>query len=198
LNLQDLAAARERLLQVKAQKDNPAVKGAKWFPQVWVLLAETEFRLKDYPAVAAVVEEFRKSDPQSNLLYVAEETLGRSLKAQAMFPEARAAFKRAIEDPAGRRTETAAKSQFLIAETYLLEKDFKTAEEEYLKVDILYKFPEWQAPALFQAGTCQEQLNRWSDAVASYESLIKQFPDSQYAAMAKERLPNARKKAGAA
>jgi TolA-binding protein len=140
------------------------------------------------------VAEFRKSDPQSNLLYVAEETLGRSLKAQALFPQAREAFKRVTQDPAGRRTETAAKSQFMIAETYLLEKDVKTAEEEYLKVEILYKFPEWQAPALYQAATCQEQLNRWSAAVASYESLIKQFPESQYAAMAKERLPTARKK----
>jgi TolA-binding protein len=194
LNLQDLAAARERLLALKGQQDQPAVKGAKWFPQVWILLAETEFRRKEYPAVAAAVAEFRKSDPQSNLLYVAEETLGRSLKAQALFPQAREAFKRVTQDPAGRRTETAAKSQFMIAETYLLEKDVKTAEEEYLKVEILYKFPEWQAPALYQAATCQEQLNRWSAAVASYESLIKQFPESQYAAMAKERLPTARKK----
>jgi TolA-binding protein len=78
---------------------------------------------------------------------------------------------------------------------YLLEKDYKTAEQEYLKVDILYKFPEWQAPALQQAAACQEQLNRWADAVKTYQSLIDQFPQTEFATKAKDRLPAARKKA---
>ncbi|HVV99665.1 MAG TPA: tetratricopeptide repeat protein [Planctomycetaceae bacterium] len=195
LNLQDPAAARDRLLKVKQQKDVPALRSAPWYAQLWVLLAESQFRLKDYNDVEATEAEFSKWNPQSPLLYLVEEIVGRSLKAQAKFAEARAAFQKVIDDPSGRRTETAAKSQFMIAEMYLLEKDFKTAEQEYLKVDILYKFPEWQAPALLQAASCQEQLNRWADAVKTYQSLIEQYPQTEFATKAKERLPNARKKA---
>lgn len=195
LNLLNLPEARERLTKVLSQKKNGDVASTPWFPQTWILLAETLFRLKDYRALDATVADFREWDPKSNLLYVADEILGRGLKAQAMFPEARAVLERVINDPSGRRTETAAKSQLLIAETYLLEKNFKTAEEEYLKVEILYMFPEWQAPALFQAATCQEAMNRPAEAVKSYESLIKQYPTSPYAAQAKEKLLVIRKKA---
>ena len=45
-----------------------------------------------------------------------------------------------------------------------------------------------------EAATCQEAMNRPAEAVKSYESLIKQYPTSPYAAQAKEKLLVARKK----
>jgi TolA-binding protein len=101
-----------------------------------------------------------------------------------------------VEDSSGRRTETAAKCQFLIAETYLLEKNHEAALREYLKVRFLYKFPEWQAPALFQAAQCDEALGHWKEAVATYEELLRDFPTSEYATKGRPRLETARKRAG--
>lgn len=171
------------------------MKDKEWFPRVFVLLAETQWQKKNYSDVVATVTDFRAWDAKSPLLYQAEETLGRAYKSQGKFDEARAVFKQVIDDPNGKRTETAAKAQLMIAETYYLQKDYKAALQSYLLVDILYEFPEWQAPALFQAGACDEQLGDWPQVVRDYESLIAKFPKSEWANKAKPRLDEAKLKA---
>jgi TolA-binding protein len=196
-NLAKFEAARVRLLKLKVQKDNPALKQTKWFPQVWVVLAEIELRLKAHDAVEATVSEFRNWDSNSPLLYQAEEVLGRSLKSQARFPEARSVLERVIKSPHGKLSETAAKSQFLIADTYYWEKNYPAALKEYMKVYILYKFPDFQASGLYQAGVCQEEMQRWKDAAKTYDDMLKEFPASEHAAKAKERLDVVRRRLAA-
>lgn len=153
-------------------------------------------RKKDYAGLEQTVTDFRAANPQSPLLYQADEILGRSYKNRAMFAEARDAFTRVTDSEAGRRTETAAKAQFHLAETHLIEKNFDAALREYYKVYTSYQFPEWQAPALFQAARCDEALGRWDGAVKSYEKLVAEFPDSQFARDAVPRLEIARQKSG--
>jgi TolA-binding protein len=193
-NLGEFKAARDRLLQLKTKKDEPAPKQAKWFPQVWVMLAEIEWQLRAHDAVAATVDEFRAWDPKSPLLYQAYEVLGRSLKSQARFPEARVALQRVLDDPHSKDTETAAKSLFLIADIYRLEEKYKAAYENFLKVEILYQYPEWQAPALYQAGVCQEELRGWQKAARCYDDMLQKYPASEHASKARERLEYVRKK----
>jgi len=194
LRLNQLDAALKSFLEVKAAKDNPDVKSTEWFPRVWILLTEIYHRQKKYNDVISVVDEFRQWNPKSTFLYQADEIVGRSYKNQAKFPQALVAFKRVLDAPAGRRTETAAKSQFMIAEIYLIQKKHKEALLEYLKVQIQYKFPEWQAPALYQAALCHEALQEWPEAAKTYENLLGDYPNSEYAAKAKARLPVVRKK----
>jgi cellulose synthase operon protein C len=186
--------ALDRLLKLKTLKTNPDVRSASWFPQVWVVLAESLFRLKQYDDLEKTVAEFREWDPKSPFLYQADEVLGRGLKNQAKFPEAREVFDRVVRDDAGRRTETAAKAQFHIAETYHHEKKYAEAVAEYLKVDILYKFPEWQALALYHAGLCHESLSHWKQATKVYEDLLRDYHKDPRAPMARERLEVVRKK----
>ena len=194
LNLNEPAKAIERLKTVVAQKGNATIANEAWFAQAWVLLAEAQSRLKQYDDVAATVAACRAWKADLPVLYILDEIAGRSLKAQAKFPEAIIIFQRIVDDPHGRRTETAAKAQFMIGEIYLLQKAYAKAEAEFLKVEILYKFPDWQAPALFQAAGCQEELQHWKDAAKSYESLIKVYPKSEFAKMAAERLPKVKLK----
>lgn len=196
LNKALTAQAIERLQRVIAQKDQPnsTIASESWFAQAWVLLAEGLYREKQHDAVAQTAADCRTWNPELPSLYIVDEIAGRALKAQAKFPEALVTFQRIINDKFGRRTETAAKAQFMIGEIYLLQKNYAKAEEEFLKVDILYKFPEWQAPALFQAGSCQEELMHWKDALRTYDALVKTYPKSEYAKMAAERLPRVRQK----
>ena len=188
LQTEQLPAAAERLAKLTAQKEDATIAAAPWFPQAWVLLAEAQFRQKKYEEIERLVAECRAWQPEWPALYLLDEVLGRSLNAQAKFPEAQAAFERVIDSPTGRRTETAAKSQFMIAEILLRQKKFAEAEAEYLKVDILYKFPAWQAPALLQAGACQEELKRFPEAAKTYQALIDQHPTTDYAKQAMQRL----------
>lgn len=195
LQRQQPEPALELLKPLAAAKADPAMKDKDWFPRVFVLLAETQWQKKNYAEVVATVTDFRAWDAKNRLLYQAEETLGRTYKSQGKFDEARAVFKQVIDDPNGKRTETAAKAQLMIAETHYLQKDYKAALESYLKVDILYDYPEWQAPALFQAGACDEQLGDWPQVVRDYESLIAKFPKSEWAEKAKPRLEVAKQNA---
>ncbi|MEX0726596.1 MAG: tetratricopeptide repeat protein [Planctomycetaceae bacterium] len=173
---------------LKAEKQNEAVSQTPWFPRVFILLGEIHLRRKEYSELTPLVDELKAWDPDSPFLYQAYEIQGRSFKNQAKFKEAIESFKKVIEDPDGRSTETAAKSQFMIAEIYVLQKDFQSAKLEYLKVDILYAFPEWQAPALYQAAICHESLKEIDLAKKTYAELARKFPDSEYAPKATERL----------
>lgn len=205
--LHDFESALPQLTKLKQARGEPVDPNAdmsdevetvghlEWFPSVWILLAEIEFRNKDYTGVASTVDDFAKTSPESPYLYVAEEVLGRSLKAQGRFAEARKVFERITQDKSGRQTETAAKCRLMIAETYFMEKEYSKAIEEYLKVDILYDFPQWQAPAILAAGMCEEKSDHWKKAAALYEDLIERFPKSTFAEDAKKRLTEARKKA---
>lgn len=194
LFLDQLDSAREHLTDLRANAPE-SVQNADWYPRVAILLAETHYRQKDYAAAVKVIDALRRRSPRAKLLYQADEILGRCYKNQAQFEKARSAFRRVVEDEHGRRTETAAKAQFLLAETHMLEQDYQDAEREYLKVYHLYDFPEWQAPALFQAAVCAEELGQWSNAVQAYENLLADFPESEFAGKAEPKLKAARAKA---
>ena len=195
LQRQQPEPALELLKPLVAAKADPAMKDKEWFPRVFVLLAETQWQKKNYADVIATVTDFRAWDATNRFLYQAEEVLGRAYKSQAKFDEARAAFQKVIKDPNADRTETAAKAEFMTAETYLMQQNYKAALESFLKVDILYDFPEWQAPALYQAAACDEKLGDWPQVVQDYESLMKKFPKSEWAEKAKPLCDAARLKA---
>ncbi|MFO1094030.1 MAG: tetratricopeptide repeat protein [Planctomycetaceae bacterium] len=151
-------------------------------------MGEAQFRAKDYPSVEKTVADFRQRFPASPLLYHADEVLGRSYMKQAKFADARNSFAKVINSESGQRTKTAAKAQFHIAETYLIEKDYAAALTEYYKVYVNYQFPEWQAPALYQAGQCDESLGNKKAAATTYQTLIKDFGGTEFAKNAQERL----------
>jgi len=192
----ELAAARERLQSLQAEAANPDVNTASWFDRVWVLLAELNFREKKYADVLAVVEDLKRRSPKSPFLHQGEEVLGRSFKQQAKFDDARAAFERVLADPFASRTETAAKSQFMIGETHFLQEKWNVASNAYQRVYTIYKFPEWQAAALLMSARCDEKQNEWKLAVETYKLLIKEFPDASIVGEAKVRLEAAEKSAG--
>lgn len=186
----DLDAARTRLDALRKEQDNPAVKALTWFDRTWVLLAEIAFRQKKYDDLEATVAELRQRPTKSPFLYQAEEVLGRGYKQQAppKFDEARKAFDRVLADPVAEKTETAAKSQFLIGETLFLQEKWAEAFLAYQKVYANYAFPDWQSAALLQSGKCDEQQLQWKEAAATYRLLIDKFPKSTHAADAKQRL----------
>ncbi len=181
-------AAQAELLKLVDSKKTKELSQAAWYPRAWVLLAETYFRQKKYDDVKKTVDRFRDWNAENPFLYQAEEVLGRSLKNQAKFEEARKVFQKITESENSRRTETAAKCQFLLAETLMIQEQFKAALLAYLQVDIQYKFPEWQAPALFQAGMCHEALNEWAQALKTYQDFLKRFPEHELVSRTKERV----------
>ena len=69
-----------------------------------------------------------------------------------------------------------------------MEKDYSQASEDYYRVYILYRYPDLQAPALFQVGACHRELGQPREAVKSWQSLIEEFPESPLAKDADQLL----------
>lgn len=180
LHERDFQQAVKILDSLKQQLEPRLAMAPAWWPEVWLLLAEADLALKDYAALEAVVADLKARAPESPLLYRADVLLGRSLENRARFEEARKVFTRVIESEAARGTETAAESQFRIAESYLKENNLPVALKEYYKVYAGYDAPRYEAAALFQAATCDASLKHFPEAAETYRKLIREFPESEF------------------
>ena len=120
---------------------------------------------------------------------------GRALLGLARPEEARTAFQAVIDARKG--GDLAAQAQLMRGETFFHQDRFHEALREFLRVDVEYDAPRWQAAALLEAGKVQERLLQWSDAVETYESLCSRFRQDSHFAEASARLAAARKRISA-
>ena len=120
---------------------------------------------------------------------------GRALLGLARPEDARNAFQAVINARKG--GVLAAQAHLLRGETYFHEDRFREALTEFLKVDILYDAPRWQAAALLEAGKVYERLAQWGDAAETYERLRSRFPDDPHIPEANTRLITVRKRESA-
>lgn len=191
LNLGRFLDAEKTLSRLVDGVAKPSIGQSDWVGHLWALLAECQVRQKKYAAVMTTAEKARAWKADSPTHYMLDEVVGRAWKSQAKFTEATAAFKRVIQSETGSRTETAAKAQLMIAEILFLQKKYPEARDAYLTVHFLYKFPEWQAPALFQAGQCEELIGSKESRDGArkwYQTLQTEFGDSDFATRAADRL----------
>src|SRR5207253_8889219 len=111
--------------------------------QCWVAL-------KRWKEILTAVQELR-AELAANDPAVAEldYARGQAWLGQGRLEEARTAFQAVID--ARRGGELAAQAQLMRGETFFHEDRFREALREFLKVDILYEAPRWQAAALLEA-----------------------------------------------
>jgi len=188
LQTKQYPAAVKSLQQVRDRLSADLSQAPNWWPEAWLLLAEAEYWQKNYTNMASVLKDLETKAPESPLLYRAEALRGRAFENQARFAESRAAFQRVIDSESGRGTETAAESQFRIAESYLKENNLPVALREYYKVYAGYQAPKYQSAALFQAAACDVSMKHFPEAAETYQKLIAEFPDSEFTESAKKRL----------
>lgn len=139
----------------------------------------------DAYALAAAIE---KNHPAFDQQHEVDYLLGRCLADRADFDGARQAYRKAITSPTGEKTETAAMAQWMIGETYFHQKNYEAACREYLRVEILYAYPTWQAAALFEAGKCYELLGNARAALDLYRRILKDYPKTPFAEQATQRI----------
>lgn len=150
-----------------------------------VRIAQAHVTAKRWSEALAAADAAVASESDAALKAEADYVRGRALQQLARFDEAREAYGKAIGQA---RTETAAKAQFMIGETYFHQKKFADALKAYLKVEILYDYPAWQSLALLEAGKCHEQLDEMEPARTTYRRVQETFPATDAASKAKERL----------
>jgi TolA-binding protein len=123
---------------------------------------------------------------------------GRALLGLGQLETARESFQVVINKRKSKDDDLAARAQLMCGESYFHEDQFHEALREFLKVDILYQAPRWQAAALLEAGKVYERLDLWPDAAETYQRLVTRFPQDPSAAEARNRLRDADHRAAAA
>lgn len=109
----------------------------------------------------------------------------KSLQQQAQFDDARRLYGDVLAE---QRDELSAKAQFMIAETFLHQREYRSALREYLKVEILYSQPQWQSMALLQIMKCHQALGEPKEAREAYGKLLERFPETEAAKQAAQSI----------
>ena len=179
----DVAAQHFAALAERAKEKRDA-----WLGMIPLRRAQILARSRQWAEARQMAESIATDFPAFDLQYEADYLVGRCLHAQAELDAAREAFARVIRSPNGAKTETAAMAQFAVGETYFHQKKYDAALKEYLRLEILYAFPAWQAAALFEAARCQEEMKDAKEAAVLYNRLVQNYPSTRFAAEAKQRL----------
>ncbi len=192
--LGNLEAAGERLARLA-----PLMAGRQegWAAQVLLRRAQVLAHANQFAEARQVAGAIPEKFPQFEQLYEVDYLIGRCLAAEGEFAEARDAYRRVCRSAAGAKTETAARAQLMIGETFFFEENYAAALREYLAVEILYAFTDLQATALLQAGKCYEQLGEWKQAAELYTRLESDFPAADVTAEAQRRRESAQQQLSA-
>ncbi|HEY1784928.1 MAG TPA: tetratricopeptide repeat protein [Pirellulales bacterium] len=181
----EYARAQDEFAQLEGQT---AGRTEKWLAMIPLRQAQSLGQQNRWAEALEIANRIATEYPQFEEQYEADYVIGRALASQGEFAAAREAYGRVIRSTTGAKTETAAMAQWMIGETFFHQESFDEAVAAYLRVEILYDWPRWQAGALLQAAKCQELLGQHKQAIETYDRLIKTYPDSEFTEEAKRRL----------
>ena len=156
------------------------------------ILVEQQQWDKAYELARSIAQQY----PGFRQQYEADYVVGRCLAMKARFDEARQWYERVVRSAEGGQTETAAKAQWMIGESYLHQKDYAQAIHAYQRVENLFECPRWQAAALLQAGKCYELQGESEEAALAFARIVRVYPDTSYVREASQRLRSHRPEAG--
>ena len=191
LDANELKQARKQLDQLmkRANALKNEIQPPAWLPRTYVLAAEIARREKKYDQVRSQLAVVQKRFPNAEELAQLEVIAGRTYIAEAKFEDALKMFKSVLDRAGSKKNLAAAQSQFYIAETALMQKEYSKAVKEYIRMAVLFPgYPDLQSAAMYQAGQCDEVLKNVDQAVKSYEELIRLFPNSEFTGKAKKRI----------
>ncbi len=82
----------------------------------------------------------------------------------------------------------AAQARFHLGELYEVKKEYSVAARSYMRVAILFLHEELSPESLWRAGQCFEKASSSDQARKAYKELVDEYPKSEQAAKAKQRL----------
>jgi len=149
-------------------------------------LAECQALLGRHEQALAAFTDLEKKHPDFPGMAKVQFGLGKALYDLKRHGEARKRFRRVL---ALTDTETAAKAQFYIGETYLAENNPREALKAYLRVVALWGgYAEWAAAAQFEIGKCYRALGKTDEARAAFRRVLDTYGKTKWADPAREQL----------
>ena len=79
-------------------------------------------------------------------------------------------------------------AQYGVGECFFAEAAFDSAAVEYARVNARWPKGDRTPAALYKLGVCQQRLGRAPESRRTFEDLVRRFPASSEAALARDRL----------
>ncbi len=157
-------------------------------------LGETQSITEQWPAAQKSYGEFLQLYPQSKWLRRAQLGIGWAMENQKEYKPAIEHYAKVLN--AGKRDETAARAQFQMGECLFATGDDDGAISALMRVLVNFGFPKWSSKAMLEIGRVLEHKGEKDRALEQYESVVADFPDTDAAAVARERMAALKKDEG--
>jgi TolA-binding protein len=177
--------AAERFARLDAGIDE---QGDLWMAMIPLRRSQILVEQQRWDEAHDIAQSIAQRFPGFRQQYEADYVIGRCLAMKARFDEARRWYERVVRSPEGGKSETAAKAQWMIGESYFHQKNYDEAIRAYHRVDSLFAYPQWQAAALLQAGKCYELRGERDEAVRAFVRILEHYPDTTFAREASQRI----------
>ena len=162
--------------------------GESWVAMVPLRRAQLAARRQQWTEVLKQLDKLEEKFPDFALRYEVDYLRGRAQAGRGEMTAARRSYRRVLENQAARQTETAARAQWMIGETFFHQHDYPRAEAAYSKVMQYEEESDWQARAALQAGKCWELQAGWEEAREVYRSAIERWRTSESTPQLQARL----------
>lgn len=184
-------AATATLTSLRDDVVSGQVASQPWVDHIWIVMAEAALASKNYDKIDALETELATRSKQSREAFKLAEIQGKRWKQQAPpnFEKSRQYFSIVLTDATAEGTETAARCQYQMAETFLLEQKLDQAIKEYYKVVHLHNaYPAIGSEAMYKAALCHAELGDNASAIRDLKDLVTKFPEAAIVPQAKAEL----------
>lgn len=170
----------QALFEIAGDFDDDSIR-----PVAVLRLGEVFGGLQYWARAEELYQDFLDEYPDDDRAYLALFGSSWAKENQGRHDEAIEGYIEVVESHDG---ETAARAQFQIGECLFAQEDHEEAVRAFLRVDLVYAYPQWSAAALYEAGRCFEELDRTDDAIKQYTDVIDRFNETDWATMSERRL----------
>ena len=152
--------------------------------EAMIKLGEVQASAGGYDRSRQTYEGYLQKAPKGKYAYLAACGIGWALQNTGKLPEARTWYAKVTATHNG---PTAARAQFLIGETWLMENKPREAVKAYLAVEV-YAYPDWAARALLGAGRAFEAEGDRDNARKQYARCVAKYKGTPEATQAAKTL----------
>jgi TolA-binding protein len=155
--------------------------------QALLRFGEAQTLRDNWSGAKKTFETFMAEFPNSKFLRQARFWRGWSNENIKLYPQAISDYNAVLRFNI--KDEISARAQFQLGETYISLKQYDNALKELVKVEINYaRFKQWVARAKLEIGQVLDKQGKKKLAIEQYKKLVKKFPKSDEANLARELL----------
>lgn len=186
--LAEAAEAFRHAIVLQQRQTAPGGEPTPYLAQAEMRLVEIAVRQDDLQAARELAVNFLNKYPEAPEVPLVKFTLGQIAYREGRLAEARVYLSQVVNTAVEHDLSVGAEAQLLLAESFYLADDYRTALREYLRLEILFPKSPLVPAGVLQAARCYEHLGLVDEAKRQYRRLLEVWPDTVYAAKAKEAL----------